>query len=41
MVCIACFADLPHVRSSKRFCGDTCRQAFHRRQARLRVPGAL
>ena len=39
MGCIECFADMPHVRSSKRFCGEACKQRFHRRRQQLRSHG--
>jgi hypothetical protein len=41
MVCVRCFHEMPHVRSSKRFCGDACKQKFHRQQQWLRSQGLL
>jgi hypothetical protein len=41
MVCVQCFAEVAHVRTSKRFCGDACKQAFHRGRQALRSRGVV
>lgn len=39
MICLECLTDVPHVRSSKRFCGDVCKHKYHRRRHRLLARG--
>jgi hypothetical protein len=41
MVCVQCLQEQPHVRASKRFCGDACKQAFHRGRQSLRARGIV
>lgn len=39
MRCVWCLKEGEHVRSSKRYCNDACKQAFHRSQRLLRTQG--
>jgi hypothetical protein len=39
MVCVVCLREGAHVRSSKHFCSEACKQKFHRQRRLLRSAG--